>query len=319
MTKTLRLFDRSFVVAGSDVDDYYRAFRNGADVTDTVLLGLRRHVTPDATCFDIGANIGLYSLALSTLAPEGRVYAFEPSPGTFDFLGRNLATNAVAHASAFQMALGEHADSTVHFHDIPFFTAGSFTVEDGSFLTSEVLGSTYLDAPSTTLDAFVAEHGVERVDVVKIDVEGGELAVLEGARSTLETFRPTVLTEFNSFAFAIHQQVLPQDALQTIRRLFPYVYALDRIDGSLAHLADDRACYAFLYDNGIHGPVDNLVCCFADLGVTKVYTQQAGGHGGRAGLGRQQLDGLRRAVSQRFPATVRVAKAGFDRLSDLRR
>jgi FkbM family methyltransferase len=270
-SKTLQLFQRIFVVAGSDVDDYYRAFPSGSDVTDSVLLAIRPFLADDAICIDVGANIGLYSLAFAWLAPRGRVYAFEPSPDTFDHLSQNVQNNDLDNVETFKLALGDQAEGTVHFHDFPFFTAGSFAVDDDSFLTSEALGSNYFEAPATTLDSFVAEHGIDRIDLVKIDVEGAELSVLDGAKETLSALQPMVVLEFTSFGFTLHQGILPQAALARIRAIFPYVYVMDRRDGSLRRLSTARDTYAFLYDNGIRGPVDNLLCSFQDLGIRRGY------------------------------------------------
>lgn len=311
MPKTLRLFNTSFTVAGSDSDDYYRAFPSGADITDSVLLAIRPFVADDAVCLDVGANIGLYSLALSALAPRGRVFAFEPSPGSFEYLERNVEANGLANVESFQLALGDQADATVHFHDIPFFTAGSFTVDDDSFLTSEVLGSSYFEAPATTLDSFVAEHGIERVDLVKIDVEGAELSVLDGAKETLSALRPKVVLEFNSFGFTLHHGILPQAALARIRAAFPYVYVMSRADGSLGLLSTDTQTYAFLYDNGIRGPVDNLLCSFEDLGIRRGYAPLATTEGHAVvepSAAVQELAAMRRTVSWRVTAPLRAAR-----------
>ena len=274
-SKTLQLFQGSFIVVGSDSDDYYRAFPSGTDVTDSVLLAIRPFLGDDAICVDVGANIGLYSLAFAWLAPLGQVYAFEPSPGTFDHLRQNVENNHLGNVETFKLALGDQAEGSVHFHEFPFFTAGNFAVDNDSFLTSEALGSNYFEAPATTLDAFVAEHRIDRIDLVKIDVEGAELSVLDGAKKTLSAMQPKVVLEFNSFGFTLHQGILPQTALARIRAIFPYVYVMNRGDGSLGLLSTAREVYAFLYDNGIRGPVDNLLCSFQDLGIRRSYAPLA--------------------------------------------
>ena len=328
MPKTLQLFQRKFTVAGSDSDDYYRAFQSGGNVTDSVLLAIRPFVGDDAVCLDVGANIGLYSLALASVASRGKVYAFEPSPATFDYLRRNVEDNGLANVESFKLAVGDQAEGTVHFHDIPFFSAGSFAAEDGSFLTSEVLGSNYFEAPATTLDAFVAENGIDRVDLIKIDVEGAELSVLEGATETLSSMQPKVALEFNSFGFTLHQGILPQDALARIRAIFPYVYVMHRGDGSLGLLTAELT-YAFLYDNGIRGPVDNLLCSFQDLGIRRSYVPLAVAESIAADSGDAQppppteLDAMRSTLSWRITAPLRTVRTRLEplaqRLAGLRR
>jgi len=311
--KTLKLFQRSFSVAGSDTDDYYQSFPSGTDVTDSVLLAIRPFLAEDAICVDVGANIGLYSLAFAWLAPRGHVYAFEPSPGTFDHLRQNVEENQLGNVEAFQLALGDQAEGTVHFHEFDFFTAGSFAVDDDSFLTSEALGSNYFEAPATTLDAFVAEHGIDRIDLVKIDVEGAELSVLDGAKETLSAMQPKVVLEFNSFGFTLHQGILPQSALARIRDLFPYVYVMNRGDGSLGLLSTAREAYAFLYDNNIHGPVDNLLCSFHDLGIRRGYSRLALAESTDADEVAESIEEVAESpVAEPAPAAVEPAPAAVE-------
>jgi FkbM family methyltransferase len=177
------------------------------------------------------------------------------------WLDENIATNGAGNVETFGAALGDRV-GTANFHDVPWFMAGGFTTEDGAYLASDAVGSTLVEVPCTTLDAFVDEAGVHRVDVIKIDVEGGEMAVLEGAARTLAEHRPVVVMEFNGFAFTLHQELLPQRALTRIQEIFPYVFVIDRVDGSLSRLSTPAESYGFLYENGIHGPTDNLLCSF---------------------------------------------------------
>jgi FkbM family methyltransferase len=269
----------------------------------------------------VGANIGLYSLGLSHLAAKGRVYAFEPSAGAFEWLRHNLDTNGVTNVEAVHTAVGDRV-GTISFHDVPFFTAGSFTAEEGSYLGSAAVGSTLVEVPCTTLDTFLESSTVDRVDVVKIDVEGAELAVLDGAQRTLAEHRPTVVMEFNSFGFYLHQAVLPQVALSHIQETFPHVFVIDRVDGSLSRLSTPAQAYQFLYLNGIHGPADNLLCSFADLPVQRAFELPAAASGPpppdpQTALA--ELEAMKRTVSWRITAPLRAVRTGIDRQPTLRR
>ncbi|CAN5872170.1 hypothetical protein BH23ACT12_BH23ACT12_00090 [soil metagenome] len=272
-TKRIGLVGRQFTVSGSPEDEYFRGLPAGS-FDDPVLSGLLPYIGDKAVCIDVGANIGLYSLALAVLAPGGRIYAFEPSPDAFDYLQKNLAQNGAANVKVSQLALG-NSTGNVRFHEIPFFTAGSFTVDESCFLTSEILGSTCFEAPCTTLDEFVKSEGIDHLDLVKIDVEGGEMSVLEGALQTIEQHHPLVVLEFSSFALTLHQSILPQVALERLTQIFPYIFVIGRTDGLLRRVATGNETYDFLYDNGIYGPVDNLLCCHEDLGVTRGYIRLA--------------------------------------------
>jgi FkbM family methyltransferase len=260
-------------------------------------------------------------LGLSALAPHGSIYAFEPSPSAFESLGQNLAANGVSNVLPIGRALSDRV-GTIAFHEVPFFTAGSFTAEEGAYLASEAVGSTLLEVPCTTLDAFVESSGVERVDVVKIDVEGAELRVLDGAKRTLADHRPTVLMEFNSFGFYLHQGVLPQVALCRIKQTFPHVFVIDRVDGSLSRLSTPAEDYTFLYLNGIHGPADNLLCSFADLPVDRGFRvagpasgpPRADPYGALA-----ELEAMKQTLSWRLTAPLRAVRTRIDGHPALRR
>lgn len=307
MPKTISIYGHSFAVGGDEGDGYYRHITDGSDLTDPVLRALRPHVSPGAVCIDAGANIGLYTLAMSSLASDGRVHAFEPSPTAFGHLQENLQVNRVTNVDASPCALGDRT-GTVQFHDFSFFSAGSFAADDTSLLTSESYGSSVSETPVTTIDSVVAEHGLPRVDFLKIDVEGAELSVLDGAADMLAAHHPTVILEFNSFGFAMHQSILPQVALARIRQIFPYVFVIDRADGELARLETPREEYDFLYDNGIHGPADNFLCTYVDLDVSRRYSRL----GARIPADVSEAEAMRRTVSWRITKPLRRARVRID-------
>ncbi len=305
MSKTVTIYGRTFVISGEEGDAYYRLIPDGDDVTDSVMAAIEPHVRPDAVCLDVGANLGLYSLGLSALAPKGRVYAFEPSPTTFGHLRANLEANGAGNVVACNRAVSDTA-GTVRFHDISYFSAGSFSSDEASLLSAASYGSDPFEAAATTIDDVVADRALERVDFVKIDVEGAELSVLAGAEKTLATYRPVTVLEFNTFGFTIHQSVLPQVALARIVEVFPHVFVLDRDDGALCRLETPMEMYNFLYDNGIHGPSDNMLCTFEDLPVTRRYTRLVTDGPDPLTLVQADLEAIRNTLSWRITAPLRA-------------
>jgi len=135
-------------------------------------------VCPGATVFDVGANVGAYSLLFGKWTkPGGKVYAFEPSPQTCARLMHHVRLNGLD--DVIEVIPTAIADSC---------TKAAFTTAPPDGMHRLLSGPSTCDAvlvPVMTLDAFCAERGV-RPDVVKIDVEGFELAVLRGARQTLK-------------------------------------------------------------------------------------------------------------------------------------
>ncbi|MBI4774571.1 MAG: FkbM family methyltransferase [Deltaproteobacteria bacterium] len=138
-----------------------------------------QNARPDWVVLDCGAHIGYYSILFSKLCPEGRVYAFEPT-STYHMLETNLRHHDARNVVPVRLALGDRAGDRKE--DI-FRIWGKAAERD-----------VY---PFTTIDAFVAEQGIQRIDAVKIDVDSFDLEVLKGARETLIKQNPYVMVELN--------------------------------------------------------------------------------------------------------------------------
>jgi FkbM family methyltransferase len=157
-------------------------------------MAIRRLLKRGAICFDIGAHIGYYSLLFSAaVGPEGQVFSYEPAPQTFSFLSRNVAKNLAQKVAIHQSAVGD--------------SGGTVQMACGGEMPlgwSRVRESGGLEVPCTTIDAEVSRLKLKRVDFVKVDVEGYEPHVLEGAKNTLARLRPTVMFEVNAIALREH-------------------------------------------------------------------------------------------------------------------
>jgi FkbM family methyltransferase len=144
---------------------------------------LRAAATPGAVALDVGANVGGYALLLGRwVSPGGRVYAFEPAPDAFDGLTRHVRLNGLAGVV------------------VPVREAAAGSTGTGRLAADGVSGANRLGGEggaavaTVTLDDFCAREGI-RPTVIKIDVEGAELEVLRGGRSTLRRCRPVVAFE----------------------------------------------------------------------------------------------------------------------------
>ena len=117
----------------------------------------------------------------------------------------------------------------------------------------------------STVDIERASRALARVDPIKIDVEGFEIDVLEGARDTIAADQPYVAIEFNSFTMIAFRNLNPRTLLEKLTREFPYVY--HRKDGVLARPSTAAEQFRFLRDNLIdHGCVDDLLCSWLEIG-----------------------------------------------------
>lgn len=159
---------------------------------------LDRLLRPGMTFLDVGANVGLFSLfAARRVTARGRVVAFEPSSRERAVLQRNIARNRLGNVSVVPMALGAEA-GTALLQVAPGLHAGHNTL--GGFAYEGVVAERTEEVQIETLDALADRLALDRIDVVKIDVEGAEVKMLQGARTTLMISRPTMLIEANEQA-----------------------------------------------------------------------------------------------------------------------
>ena len=149
---------------------------------------------PGMVFFDIGANLGIYSIVATHLVgKQGRVYAFEPVPSEFRKLKANIRANLATNIVAENLAVG-HFTGTTHIYACePWRGSRSSQVYPAVGPTVKVQ---HLEVSITSLDAYVHRNQVHRIDMLKMDVEGAERDVLEGGKSLFSTkFRPIVQAE----------------------------------------------------------------------------------------------------------------------------
>jgi len=161
-----------------------------------------RVVQPGMTFFDIGANIGLFSLAAGEKlrGQPSAIYAFEPCPSTFAILEKNLVKNELAEVRAFRVALSDQNGEANLYINAAFKDALN-SLEDPSHSDAEVVGREVVQ--TITLDDFVTRENIARVDVMKVDVEGAELLLFRGGRKLFKRpDAPLILYEGYSWCTA---------------------------------------------------------------------------------------------------------------------
>ncbi len=137
------------------------------------------NVESDWVCLDIGANVGYHSILLARLASEGLVFAFEPT-STFEMLQQNIDHAGVGNVTPVKRAISSRK----------WF---------GSDEIYRIWGSRpeRIETEFDTIDSFVSEMGLHRVDLIKIDIDGFDLDALWGSQETLRRFSPVVVVELN--------------------------------------------------------------------------------------------------------------------------
>jgi FkbM family methyltransferase len=147
-----------------------------------------RLIRPGMVVFDIGANIGWYTVRLARRFPTLAIHSFEPVPHTRGVFERNLALNPPAQVTVHPYGLSDRAGEAT-FHFSPTLTGGASA--------ANILGLSDADKVTVrldTLDAFCARTKLAP-DFIKCDVEGGEFLVLQGGPETLRTAKPVVFLE----------------------------------------------------------------------------------------------------------------------------
>lgn len=167
------------------------------EADDDVRDALLARVKPDATVFDVGANVGWWTVPLARRLARGggRVVAFEPVPANRARLEWAIAANAVgAQVQVAAVALGDAPGELGMWLKSEETGAGSGTA---ALVTGD--GPSHLRVPVVTLDAWTAEQGLTRCDLMKLDIEGAELMMLRGAERFIAATRPLIFGEFEAY------------------------------------------------------------------------------------------------------------------------
>ncbi len=172
--------------------------------------------------FDIGANVGYYTLLASgKVGPAGRVIAFEPLPGNLRLLRRHLQLNDAHNVTVIDAAVGD-ADGTAHFAPHVCNSMGSLS-DSGSIAVDIV-----------SLDTLVDSGRVPIPSVMKIDVEGAELRVLRGAARLIERARPIILLATHGTSLHRECCAILHAAGYTLEPIADHVASIEETDEIIA-------------------------------------------------------------------------------------
>jgi FkbM family methyltransferase len=135
-------------------------------------------IKADDTCFDVGGNVGFFSLLMAKHAHQGKVHVFEPIPLNAAMIRTNAKLNSFGNVTINNVAVGS-GEGTVNF---------SVSI-DSAFssmrATGRIAEAQSIDVPLITLDKYVERSALSRVDIMKVDVEGAEDMVLVGGSALL--------------------------------------------------------------------------------------------------------------------------------------
>jgi len=181
----------------------------GIDLAMFLFGSFQKHVSQnkylplqaDAVIFDVGANFGIMTLQFAKAAPLGKVYAFEPTSYAFSKLQKNLSLNQQLAERIVAVRCFVSSNNTEQPNIDKVYASWKVTSQSRA-ARHKIHGG--IETPvgsvqSVTLDSFCMQNQINRLDLIKIDTDGHEYEVLEGARQTIGKFRPAVIFEIGLY------------------------------------------------------------------------------------------------------------------------
>lgn len=163
-------------------------------------------LNPNSNIVEVGANMGLHTVALAKIAPHGKVIAFEPQRIIFQQLCCNLALNNLTNVYSYRLGVSDKNDEYL-IETCDYSTDwnyGSFSLDKG-FSTEEQFHHQTTKEPIEVinLDDFSPIHQLNALDLLKVDAEGFDIKVLNGASKTIERLQPIIFVEYQKHDSAV--------------------------------------------------------------------------------------------------------------------
>lgn len=248
---------RKFAVGGKTYEV------TGVQSEDHYLKGITKHFEPqfqsfcaaflpkDAVAIDIGANIGATAIILGHYLTQGVVYAVEPGKTIYSLLNSNLQNNKLENIVALNCAVSDKNGQLSFVENSAFGHIELGKPSDGVRVNS---------VAAHTLDDLVESLKIERLDLIKIDVEGFERQVLDGGNESLRRFNPLIYLEFNSWCMLDHLDSNPLHFARHLMATFSNVYRVNKKAGARVLLEKMESARTLVHDNVVlNESIDDLV------------------------------------------------------------
>ena len=181
-------------------------YGNHEPLTTKIIL---EELSENMNCVDIGSNIGYYVLLENMkIGKNGKIWAIEPSPENFSTLKENIELQNGENIKAFNFAIGDK-NGEIEFV-ISKKSNWSKVKSENESVDSE---NKVINVPLKTLDSFAKENNLERVNLLRMDVEGYENKIILGATQFLNQFKPTIMLE-------IHKMIMGEKETRKILEKF---------------------------------------------------------------------------------------------------
>jgi len=169
--------------------------------------------------FDIGANIGWYSINIAKNFNNVKIFAFEPIPSTFAYLKKNVELNKIQNTILFNFGFSDIEDNLIFY----YYPEGSVNASLMNLSKREDVKEIYCEVK--TIDNFIQEEKL-KIDFIKCDVEGAELFVFKGGLKTIGRDNPIIFTELLrkwSSKFKYH----PNDVVKMLKNIGYKCFVID--------------------------------------------------------------------------------------------
>jgi FkbM family methyltransferase len=208
-----------------------------------VTRAIESALKPDSVFIDIEANIGYYTLlAASKVGPQGKVIAFEPNPKNCDLLSKSVAANGFSNVTLHPLAVSDQAGSF------------GFSADDSNGrLTAGAQEIAQFQVQTVVLDTLLAAE--QRIDLIKMDIEGFEAKALQGMKQLINRHKPVIISEFNAGSMERLSGIAPAEYLAQLRGLG---YTIAVVADQRVDAADDAAIIEYVRRSSHTNHIDIL-------------------------------------------------------------
>ena len=184
---------------------------------------------------DIGAHVGLFSVPASfAVGSKGTVIAFEPHPENFAILRTNIHNNEIKNAQLIQSAV-------TNFNGVSELHESAINSGDHRLVETNRISGSKVETVTTTLDTFCEQNNITKVDVIKIDVQGSEFAVLDGMQKLLDQNKKLALIIEYSPWMLRAAGAIPERLIQKLKMQGFDISVIDESTGNLLAIESNQA------------------------------------------------------------------------------
>lgn len=205
---------------------------------------------PDDMVLDVGANIGLTALYFGKNAQQ--VYAVEPSRESYKYLQRNVSSSGLDNIELYNVGLGAREEKA------PLTTLP--INRSAGFVSNQTQAGSNYDVETINIKKGDQLFKEKKIDLIKIDVEGFEMEVIEGLEKTIQRNQPIVVVEVNHWCLNAHQRTSIPEYFDFLTQKFPILYAIE--DQTYADLRDPGQRYHAMHEHIVRFKFMNAVGAF---------------------------------------------------------